>query len=229
MSMARSSRLITRARSSSRRMESTLKETLWDGGTMPAALPTPSCAHHRGALHPSIAPCVVTTQASAAHGINDRGDIVGRCFDVSGKELGWFLRHDGSFAVLDDPSFHSSDGWAIDNSMMVVGDYSDTDDFVHGFTWTEANGFATLDFEDNISGLRAINQRGDMSGIYFDGFTLHGFLRVRNGLEVTIDPPGSIETDTVVVNNSRAVAGAYLDGDFNGHGYIAVSTLAAGQ
>jgi len=176
-----------------------------------------------------LAPCVVTTQASAAHGINDRGDIVGRCFDVSGKELGWFLRHDGSFAVLDDPSFHSSDGWAIDNSMMVVGDYSDTDDFVHGFTWTEANGFATLDFEDNISGLRAINQRGDMSGIYFDGFTLHGFLRVRNGLEVTIDPPGSIETDTVVVNNSRAVAGAYLDGDFNGHGYIAVSTLAAGQ
>jgi hypothetical protein len=41
---------------------------------------------------------VVTTVPGAAHGINDVGDIVGRCWDASGKELGWLLRHDGSFA-----------------------------------------------------------------------------------------------------------------------------------
>ncbi len=170
------------------------------------------------------APCVATTQLSpsAAHGINDRGDVVGRCFDASGKELGWLLRHDGSFAILDDPSFLSADAWAIDNSRMVVGDYSDEDWFVHGYTWTEAGGFTTLDFNNNMTGLRAINQRGDISGIYFDGLTLHGFLRLKNGTVVTIDPPGSVETDTAVVNNSGTVAGIYWDADFNAHGYIAI-------
>jgi uncharacterized membrane protein len=166
-------------------------------------------------------PCVDTTQASAAHGINDRGDIVGRCFDAIGKELGWLLRQDGSFAILDDSSFLSADGWAIDNRRVVVGDYSDADWFVHGFTWTEANGFTTLDFQNNMTGVRAINQRGDISGLYFDGLTFHGFLRPKDGTEVTIDPPGSVETDTAVVNNSGTLAGAYVDGDFKDHGYIA--------
>lgn len=168
-------------------------------------------------------PCVATIQPSAAHGINDLGDIVGRCFDASGKELGWLLRHDGSFAVLDNPAFLTTDAWAIDNSGVVVGDYSDADEFVHGYTWTEASGFTTLDFESNMTGLRAINQRGDISGIYFDGLTLHGFLRVKNGTEVTIDPPGSVETDSAVINNSGMIAGVYWDADFNAHGYIAIA------
>ena len=167
------------------------------------------------------APCVATTLAHAAHGINDWGDIVGRCYDALGKELGWLLRHDGSFTVLDHPTFLTTDGWAIDNNMMVVGDYSDADEFVHGYTWTEADGFTTLDFETNMTGLRAINQRGDISGIYFDGLTFRGFLRLKNGTEVKIDPPGSVETDTAVVNSSGTIAGAYWDADFNGHGYIA--------
>jgi uncharacterized membrane protein len=168
------------------------------------------------------APCVATTLAYAAHGINDLGDIVGRCYDASSKELGWLLRHDSSFAVLDDPTFLTTDAWAIDNNMMVVGDYSDTDEFVHGHTWTEAGGFTTLDFENNMTGLRAINQLGDISGIYFDGLTLRGFLRLKNGTDVKIDPPGSVETDTAVVNGSGTIAGAYWDADFNGHGFIAV-------
>jgi len=106
-----------------------------------------------------LAPCVPTTlePPTTAHWINDRGDIVGRCYDASGKELGWLLRHDGSFAILDDPSFLTTDGWAINNNRTVVGDDSDANGFVHGFTWTEAAGFTTLDFENNITGLRAIN------------------------------------------------------------------------
>jgi hypothetical protein len=52
--------------------------------------------------------------------------------------------------------------------------------------------------------------------------TLHGFLRLKNGTDVTIDPPGSVETDTAVVNNSGMIAGTYIDVDFNEHGYIAI-------
>ena len=65
----------------------------------------------------------------------------------------------------------------------MVGDYSDADEFVHGFTGTEVDGFTTLDFQNNMTGLRAINQRGDISGIYFDGVALHGFLPPKNGTE----------------------------------------------
>ena len=107
-------------------------------------------------------------------------------------------------------------------SGVVVGDYSGADEFVHGFTWTEADGFTTLDFQSNMTGLRAINRRGDISGIYFDGVALHGFLRPRYGTEVTIDHPDSVWTDTAVVNSRGTVAGAYWDANSNGHGYIAI-------
>jgi hypothetical protein len=171
------------------------------------------------------APCVATTQdeePTTAHWINERGDIVGRCVDASGKELGWLLRHDGSFSFLDDPSFLSTDSWAIDNKMKIVGDYSDADGFVHGYTWTETDGFTTFDFEKQPdTGVRAINQRGDISGIYFDGLILHGFLRLKDGTDFTIDPPGSVWTVSAVINNSGTIAGFYFDADGNEHGYIA--------
>lgn len=167
-------------------------------------------------------PCIASTLPSAAHGINDRGDIVGRCFDASTKQLGYLLSHDGSFTILDDPTFLTTDGWAIDDSGLVVGDYSDGDGFVHGFAWTQNSGFITLDFKNNMTGLRAINERGDISGIYFDGVTLHGFLRLKNGNETTIDPTGSVETDSLVVNSSGSIAGIYWDDNFNAHGYIAM-------
>jgi len=170
------------------------------------------------------APCVATTlePPTTAHGINDRGDIVGRCYNASGKELGWLLRHDGSLKIFDDPSFLTADGWAINNSGVAIGDYSDANGFVHGFTWTEADGFTTLDFQNNMTGLRAIDQRGDISGIYFDGLTLHGFLRPKNETEVTIDPPDSVQTDSAVVNSRGSLAGTYWDANSNAHGYIAI-------
>ena len=179
------------------------------------------------------APCVAVTSedtyGTAAHGINDLGDIVGRCFDASGKELGWLLRHDGSFLILDNPSFLSTDSWKIDNSVKIVGDYSDADEFLHGYKWTETDGFTTVDFEQAQTAVRGINQRGDISGLYsFDGFnTLHGFLRLTNGLDFTIDPPGSADaTISVVINNSGTIAGFYLDADSNEHGYIAIPAAA---
>jgi len=51
---------------------------------------------------------------------------------------------------------------------------------------------------------------------------LHGFLRPKNGTEVTIDPPDSVWTDTAVVNSRGTVAGTYSDANSNGHGYIAI-------
>jgi hypothetical protein len=112
------------------------------------------------------APCVATTQQTVIHGINDIGDLVGRCFDAAGKELGWFWRHDRSFRVFDDPVQATSDAWMPTNTGIVVGDYRDAALFVHGFIWSEREGFVTLDFGNSQTGVRDMNERGDITGIY---------------------------------------------------------------
>src|SRR5215468_10093606 len=68
------------------------------------------------------------------------------------RDLGWLLRHDARSNILDDPSFVTADGWAINDSRVVVGDYSDAEESVHGLTWTRVDGFTTLDFPNKHDG-----------------------------------------------------------------------------
>jgi hypothetical protein len=89
-----------------------------------------------------LAPCVVTKEVTVVHGINDIGDLCGRCFNAAGKELGWLLRHGGSFQVFDYADFPTADAQMVTNRDTVVGDYSEASFLVHGFTWSKADGFA---------------------------------------------------------------------------------------
>ena len=168
------------------------------------------------------APCVLTTQQTVIHGINDIGDLVGRCFDAAGKELGWLWRHDGSLRVFDDPEHESSDAWMPTNTGAVVGDYRDRTLFVHGFTWSEPDGFITLDFANSQTGVRDMNERGDITGIYAEASgRLHGFL-LRDGVFETIDYPGSANGGgTLVINNSGLMVGGFIDNNGREHGFIA--------
>ena len=182
------------------------------------------------------APCVVTTLQTVAHGINDIGDIVGRCFDANGKELGWLWRHDGTFKILDDPSYLTTDAHMVTNRDEIVGDYSDTLHVVHGFTWTDAGGFVTLDFPGNPTGVRAMNERGDITGVYGTGAVgtrYHGFL-LRNGVFETVDYPGSVDNGapptggTLVINNSGLIVGGFVDANGKEHGFAAIQCPASG-
>lgn len=167
------------------------------------------------------APCVATTQPTVIHGINDLRDLVGRCFNASGKELGWFWRHDGTFLVLDDPSFLTTDAWMVTNRRTIVGDYSDASGFVHGYTWSDTDGLVTLDVAGNQTGVRDMNERGDVTGIYSDAARFHGFL-LRDGAFETIDYPGSANGGgTLVINNAGLMVGAFIDGAGKEHGFIA--------
>jgi hypothetical protein len=168
------------------------------------------------------APCVPTTQQTVIHGINDIGDLVGRCFDVTGKELGWFWRHEGSFRVFDDPAHESSDAWMPTNTGAVVGDYRDETLFVHGFTWSEAEGFITLDYPNSQTGVRDMNERGDITGIYAEASgRLHGFL-LRDGVFETIDYPGAANGGgTLIINNRGLMVGGFIDNNGREHGFIA--------
>jgi uncharacterized membrane protein len=170
---------------------------------------------------PSNSGCVVSTLPTAPHGINDVDDIVGRCFDPSGNEHGFVRWRDGTFELIDFPGSTSSDAWAISNTNVIGGDYTDAAGlFVHGFTWTRSVGFQTVDFPGALnSAVRSVADNGAVSGIYnVCGFILHGFVAPN----VTVDFPGSIFTGTLVINNGGFIVGDYVDASGSEHGFVAI-------
>jgi len=167
-----------------------------------------------------LSPCVVTKQATVVHGINDIGDLAGRCFDADGKELGWVWRHDGSFQTFDTPAFLTTDAWSSSDTGVVVGDYTDQNAFVHGFVWSERFGVVTLDVDGNQTGVRATNNRGEVTGIYVAGGRTHGFL-LRDGALATVEYPGALNgSGTLVINSAGLIVGGFIDGAGE-HGFIA--------
>jgi hypothetical protein len=179
-----------------------------------------------------LAPCVATTLPTVAHGINDVGDIVGRCFDAEGHELGWLWRHDGAFTILDRPDSQTTDAWVTDNRGLVGGDYSDASPFVHGYLWSEASGFRTIDFPGNQTGIRGINERGDVTGVYANfGTRGHGFL-LCDGVYTTVDYPGSIDNPplagTLVINDAGLIVGGFIDTAGREHGFTATQCPPVG-
>jgi uncharacterized membrane protein len=171
------------------------------------------------------APCVASNLEphTVAHGINDVGEIVGRCWDATGHEHGFLRRLNGTFKILDFPNSASTDAWAISNTGVIVGDYSDSEFFVHGFILTAA-GFKTLDFPGAPdSAVRDINENGDITGIYdsLPDFRLHAFL-LRGGVFTSIDFPGAAQTYGLEINNIGLMVGAYADASGISHGFVAV-------
>jgi len=55
----------------------------------------------------------------------------------------------------------------------------------------------------------SINDKGAISGYWFDGNLYHGFLRTPDGTITTFDPPGSVETTPLGMNDYGLVVGAY--------------------
>ena len=177
-------------------------------------------------------PCVAGTRPTVAHGINDIGEITGRCFDAAFKELGWLRYRDGTFTILDKPDYLTVDAWIANNRGLVGGDYTDVAGLVHGYLWTDVTGFLTVDVANNQTGIRGINERGDVTGIYGNGVSrYHGFL-LRDGVFTVIDYPGSIDNGpgagTLFINDSGLMVGGFIDANGREHGFIARECPPAG-
>ena len=72
------------------------------------------------------------------------------------------------------------------------------------------------------TGLRDMNERGDITGIYLDDRgRFHGFL-LRDGVFETIDHADSINGGgTLVINNSGLIVGGFIDASGREHGFTA--------
>lgn len=167
--------------------------------------------------------------------INNAGDITGTWYDAPGNVSG-FIRKDGTFHNVSIPGGTNENVRAAqDNGRVLVGSVWMTfPGGGHGFIRRKPGEFELVDYPGlsvPCTGVRAINQRGDIVGgfarinddepCYPPFRESHGFL-LRHGKFTLIDFPGSPDTDAFCINDDGVIVGRYADRNGNIRGFKAV-------
>jgi probable HAF family extracellular repeat protein len=147
-------------------------------------------------------------------GMNNSNQIVGSCVNWK-KITEGFLYGAGNATLLKVSGAAGTYAEAINDSGEVVGGWWDSS-YVHGFVWTQAQGFTLFDFphESNISwGASAINSAGVVVGSFGDakGHS-HGFIRDAAGHFTILNAPHASSTWAIGINASGQVTGFYVVG-----------------
>lgn len=167
--------------------------------------------------------------------INNAGDITGLWFDALENTSG-FIRKDGKFHNVSIPGGISENVRAAqDNGRVLVGSVvMNFDNGFRGFISRKTGEFELIEYPGlsvPCTGVRSINQRGDMVGAVayvnavdecyppFD--EQHGFL-LRDDRFTVIDFPGSPSTDAMCINDDGVIVGRYTDRNSSLRGFKAV-------
>jgi probable HAF family extracellular repeat protein len=167
--------------------------------------------------------------------INNAGDITGTWFDDRGN-VSAFIRRDGKFQNVSIPNGSNENvRSAQDNGRVLVGSVIlNVDGGYRGFISRDPGKFELIEYPGlavPCSGLRSINQRGDIVGAFgyvnvvdecyppFDD--QHGFL-LRDGQFTLIEFPGSPSTDAMCINDDGVIVGRYTDRNGSFRGFKAV-------
>jgi hypothetical protein len=135
-----------------------------------------------------------------------------------------------SYITFSVPGAVSTIAQAINSNGDVAGTWFDASQQVHGFIRTSAGTITTFDLPpmppEMVFLISSINIQDQVAGIWppqdGEGSTL-GFL-VSGGVVTTIDPQGSSNIYSAIVNDSGAIAGNYYDsGTGKSEGYIIAS------
>lgn len=171
---------------------------------------------------------VPSADLTEAAGLNDRGEVVGDYRDAETGAFHGFLRSAaGFFHQLDFPGATGMGPTGINNLGQIVGTYDLNNDPVgnrHAFLY-ENGQFRTIDISRpgaRVTNPMAINDNGEIAGIYTDGAGNHGF--VFDGSVFTIIDfhlKGVILTEIWGINNSGTIVGRYLDSAQVSHGFFA--------
>lgn len=122
------------------------------------------------------------TSVTAA-AINNNNDIAGFETNKSGLVEGFLLRHNGSVTTLAFKGATMTQALGVNDSDEVVGVYqlgSGNNATMHGFTWTPAHGFQTVDDPDGIgtTTINGVNDQGKLVGFYVNGTNTDGMLAI---------------------------------------------------
>jgi hypothetical protein len=164
-------------------------------------------------------------------GITPAGVITGYYTDKSGLQHGFLRSIAGAFTTFDPPGSSYTLPTAITPAGAVVGGYCGAPTcplpgpFLttnKGFLRTASGTFTTFS-PPTGSAIEApifnpggsppgINPAGVIAGTYVlsDGLTEHGFLVTPGGTFTTFDPPGSISTEVLAINDAGVIIGDYL-------------------
>jgi len=155
-------------------------------------------------------------------GISDSGVITGN-FRLAGVEHGFILDATG-YHQTDFPGSAGTDVWDFDSGRNeAVGDWSDADENVHGYTLI---GATFTPFDVSIPGawatsLRSVNRFGVIVGVYAVDFVNdHGVLVTAGGHERLLDFPGAPSTDVMAINDLGVIVRNYNDSHGNAHAFI---------
>jgi uncharacterized membrane protein len=171
--------------------------------------------------------------ATAAPGINDRGDIVGAWFTADNPSVahGFLLTHEGAFKTIAYPGAVESGPSGINAQGDIVGVWDNDILFnFHGFILRHGN-YIPFDYPGAIGELGSnpvgINSRGQIVGSFSDLDGNHGYIW-DGGVFTPIDDPAGVPgtTGAFGINDTGQIVGKYRD-PILGHRVGFVATLCA--
>ena len=159
--------------------------------------------------------------------INNAGDITGAWFNARGEVSG-FIRKQGKFYNVSVPGADNENVRSSqDNGRVLVGTLSmKSDGGARGFIRHGPGEYEVVEYPGlavPCSGLRYINQRGDILGGYavissvencyppYESQGAHGFLLRGGDFTVLEDFPGSSSTEPTGINDDGVIIGRYIN------------------
>lgn len=162
-----------------------------------------------------------------SNGINAQGTVVGYYYDTANAQYSGFFYQKGTYTTYNVPglpAFSATTILAINEFGAFCGYYQPAPVYN---TVPYCNWFGTLDTNFSIPGAtfiepESVNDRGEVSGSFYDGKQYHGFFRDKHGNITTIDVPGAAFSGTVVIglNNFGWTSGHFWDSGNHEHGFV---------
>jgi uncharacterized membrane protein len=154
-----------------------------------------------------------------ANGVNDSNTVVG---DFIGKDHlthGFLLTNNKKFIRFGVKKDVSTYLYGINNTGNLVG-YAGNQGNNRGFV--SVGGKVTFfTVSGNTTDAFGINASNDVVGFFIPPpyRAAHGFYRAANGKITQLDPPGSVSTACLGINDSGEITGLYVDAHNVSHGF----------
>jgi Tol biopolymer transport system component/uncharacterized membrane protein len=199
-----------------------IDDGLWSCEARPIATPA-SVAAGAGYAFARILPPGATS--AEAFMVNDTGQIVGQFLDPSHPfEQGFVSDRDGNFTVIEaPPPFDGIQTFGINNAGQIVGALLTGGSPTRGFVRSPDGILTLLDppaaFQTARFSPQAINDAGQIIGIYDPLELFQGFLVDTDGSYQAIQFPDASETFPAAINNLGQIVGSWREPGRD-HGFL---------
>jgi uncharacterized membrane protein len=142
-------------------------------------------------------------------GINDNSDIVGTYQMPGTLNFHGFLRHNGVFTKINDPSAKiGTMAFGINNAGTIVGTFDNEQGFVFQNGSYRTLNAPQLAGEPHQTQLNGINNPGTIVGQVFTGGIWRGFWISNNQIHY-VEAPGSVDSQANGINGHGDIAGCH--------------------